>query len=126
VEVDDDDRCGGARLLDEGVDDLPRGDRRGEEELAEQVQDPDTDTVSRLNDGESTTRGVHAGVRRADHPLAFGEICGDSAAPVRVVAEGDHVCPRREQLVGELRRDAGSLGRVLAVDDREVSVIALA
>jgi hypothetical protein len=43
-----------------------------------------------------------------------------------VVAEGDHVRPRGEELVGELSRDAGAVGRVLAVDDREVGLIALA
>jgi hypothetical protein len=37
-----------------------------------------------------------------------------------VVAERDHVGSRSEQLVGELRRDAGSVGDVLAVDDAEV------
>jgi hypothetical protein len=42
-----------------------------------------------------------------------------------VVAERDHVRSRREQLVGQLRGDAGSVGRVLAVDDREVGVVAL-
>jgi hypothetical protein len=43
-----------------------------------------------------------------------------------VVAERDHVRSGREQLVGELRGDAGSVGRVLAVDDREVGVVPLA
>jgi len=43
-----------------------------------------------------------------------------------VVAEGDHVGSRSEQLVGELRGDTGPVGRVLAVDDREVGVVALA
>jgi hypothetical protein len=37
-----------------------------------------------------------------------------------VVAERDHVGSRGEQLVGELPRDAGAVGRVLAVDDAEV------
>jgi len=43
-----------------------------------------------------------------------------------VVAEGDHVRSGREQLVGELARDAGAVRRVLPVDDREVGVVALA
>jgi hypothetical protein len=42
-----------------------------------------------------------------------------------VVAERDDIRARREELVGELRRDAGSVGRVLAVDDREVGVVPL-
>jgi len=37
-----------------------------------------------------------------------------------VVAERDHVCARSEQLVGELRGNAGAVGDVLAVDDAEV------
>jgi hypothetical protein len=43
-----------------------------------------------------------------------------------VVAERDHVRSGCEELVGELRRDPGSVGRVLAVDDREVGVVPLA
>jgi hypothetical protein len=43
-----------------------------------------------------------------------------------VVAEGDHVGTGREQLVGELARDSGAVGRVLSVDDREVGVVLLA
>ena len=43
-----------------------------------------------------------------------------------MVAERDDVRAGREELVGELRRDAGAVGRVLAVDDREVGVVALA
>jgi hypothetical protein len=39
-----------------------------------------------------------------------------------VVAERDHVRAGGEQRVGELGRDAGAVGRVLAVDDREVDV----
>ncbi len=41
-------------------------------------------------------------------------------APVRVVPERDHVRARGEQPVGELRRDPGAVGDVLAVHDREV------
>jgi hypothetical protein len=37
-----------------------------------------------------------------------------------VVAERDHVRAGREQPVGELGRDAGAVGDVLAVDDAEV------
>jgi len=43
-----------------------------------------------------------------------------------VVAEGDDVRAGGEQLVGELRRDAGAVGGVLAVDDREVGLVLLA
>jgi hypothetical protein len=43
-----------------------------------------------------------------------------------VVAEGDDVRAGGEQLVGELRRDAGAVGGILAVDDGEVGFVALA
>jgi hypothetical protein len=36
-----------------------------------------------------------------------------------VVAERDHVGARREQPVGQARRDPGAVGDVLAVDDAE-------
>jgi hypothetical protein len=39
-----------------------------------------------------------------------------------VVAERERVRSGREQLLGELRRDPGSVGRVLAVDDADVDV----
>jgi hypothetical protein len=42
-----------------------------------------------------------------------------------VVAEGDDVGSGCEQLVGELSRDPGAVGRVLAVDDREIGVVPL-
>jgi hypothetical protein len=43
-----------------------------------------------------------------------------------VVAESDDVRSSGEQLVRELRRDAGAVGGVLPVDDREVGLVALA
>jgi len=39
-----------------------------------------------------------------------------------VVAERHDVCAGREQLLGELRRDAGPVGDVLAVDDACVDI----
>jgi hypothetical protein len=42
-----------------------------------------------------------------------------------VVAERDHVRSGCEQLVGELARDPCPVGRVLAVDDRQVGVVLL-
>jgi hypothetical protein len=39
-----------------------------------------------------------------------------------VVAERDHVCAAREQLVRDLRRDPRAVRRVLAVEDAEVDV----
>jgi len=43
-----------------------------------------------------------------------------------VVAERDRVGAGAEQPVGELRRDPGAVGGVLAVDDREVGAEFLA
>ena len=126
MEVDDDDRRSGPCLRHERVDHLPGGHRRRQEELAEQVDDGDRDPVPRLDHGEAAAWRLRAGVRRPDHALAPSEIGGDPAAAVGVVAERDHVRSRREQLVGELGGDAGAVGRVLAVDDREVGVVPLA
>jgi hypothetical protein len=39
-----------------------------------------------------------------------------------VIAERDHVGPCAQQAFCELRRDAGAVRNVLAVDDAEVSV----
>jgi hypothetical protein len=39
-----------------------------------------------------------------------------------VVAEREHVGPRREQALGQARRDPGSVCDVLAVDDAEAGV----
>src|SRR5262249_31570885 len=43
-------------------------------------------------------------------------------APVRVVAQCDHVGPRAQQAVGEFWSDAGAVGDVLAVDDADVGL----
>jgi hypothetical protein len=43
-----------------------------------------------------------------------------------VVAEGDDVGARAQQPVGELRRDPGAVGDVLAVDDAQIDVELLA
>ena len=43
-----------------------------------------------------------------------------------MVAERHDVGARREELVGELRRDPDPVGDVLAVHDREVGVVPLA
>jgi hypothetical protein len=42
-----------------------------------------------------------------------------------VVAERDRVGTRREQPVGQARRDPGPVGDVLAVDDAEVDAVLL-
>src|SRR6476660_3368033 len=92
---------------------------------AARASSPSSPTTS-LDDREPAAGSLRAGVRRPDHPLAGGEVRRDPAAAVGVVTERDHVRAGSEQLVGQLRRDPGAVGRVLAVDDRKVSVVALA
>jgi hypothetical protein len=67
-----------------------------------------------------------ARVGRPDYALARGEILGDAAAPVRVVAERDDVGAGLEQLVRELAGDSRAVRDVLAVDDAEVGTELLA
>ena len=126
VEVDDDNRRRGACLVDERVDHLPRRDRGRQEELAQQIDHGDDDAVARLDDRHPVSGRFGSGVRGPDHALAGREVGGDAAATVGVVAERDDVGAGGEQLVGELAGDAGSVGGVLSVDDREVGVVALA
>ena len=114
-----------ARLLDERVDHLPRRDRRVEEELAEEIEHRDAHAVPRLDDGHPVARRQRALVRGTDDAVARREVAADAAAAVRVVAERHDVGAGGEELVGELRRDPDSVGDVLAVDDREVGVVAL-
>ena len=65
-------------------------------------------------------------VRRPQDPRLSVEVGVDLAVTVGVIAECDHVDPGREQLVGDLRRDPEPAGNVLAVDDDERRVVALA
>jgi hypothetical protein len=120
VEVDDDDRRLRARLLDDVVDHLPRRQRRLEEQHPEEIDDGDRDAVACLHDREAATRRERAGVGGADDALARREIVRDPVAAVRVVAERDDVGARAQQAVGELARDPGAVGDVLAVDDADV------
>jgi hypothetical protein len=50
----------------------------------------------------------------------------DAVPAVGVIAEGDDVRAGSEQLLCELRRDAGAVGDVLPVDDAGVDVELLA
>src|SRR5207248_6464973 len=55
-----------------------------------------------------------------DDALALREVVADPVAAERVIAERDDIGARAEQTVGELARDAGAVGDVLAVDDAHV------
>jgi hypothetical protein len=120
MEVDDDDRRLRVSFVDELVDHLPWRLRRVEEERAEQVDDGDLYAVARLDDREPAPGRQRALVRRADYDLALREVVADAVAPERVIAERHDVRSRAEQPVGELARDSGAVGDVLAVDDADV------
>ena len=109
-----------ARVVDECIDNLPRRMRRIEVEQARKIQHRNLDAVARLDDGEAAARRPRAGIRRTDHASRSREVVADAVAAIRVVAERDHVGACGEQLVRELRRDAGAVGDVLAVYDAEV------
>ena len=89
-------------------------------ERAEKVQHRNVDSVTRFDDGESVSGRPGARVRRTDDRFTSREVVPDSVAAIRVIAERDHVGPRGQQLVRELRSDACPVGDVLAVDDAEV------
>src|SRR5262249_12316153 len=88
---------------------------RREGHLAEQADHGDA-VVHR----EAATRRVRREVGRTEHAVGSGEIRREVALTPDPVAECDHVCARGEDPRGDLRRDAASVGGVLAVDDAEV------
>jgi hypothetical protein len=65
-------------------------------------------------------------VGRPQDPRLLVEVGVDLAVAVGVVAERDHVDAGGEQVVGQLRRDPEAAGDVLAVDDDERRLVALA
>jgi hypothetical protein len=89
---------------------------------AEQVDRRDAHAVPRFDDGDAAARRQGARIRRADDVLAALEVRADPVTAVGVVAERDDVGAGRQEPVGELPRDAGAVGCVLAVDDAAVDV----
>jgi hypothetical protein len=65
-------------------------------------------------------------VGRTHDRLARVQVRVDLAAVIRVVAQRDRVDAGGEHLLGDLRRDAQATGGVLAVDDDECGLVALA
>ncbi len=120
MKIEHDDRRALARFVDECIDDLPRRMWRVEVERAEKIEHRNVYTVARFDDCESMTRRPGAGVRRTNDGFAPREIVADSVAAIRVVTECDHIGACSQQLVGELRGDAGAVSDVLAVDDADV------
>jgi hypothetical protein len=61
-----------------------------------------------------------------DDAVRFRQVGNDLAPPPHVVSERDHVGARREQALGDLRREPRAVGGVLSVHDAEVDVQLLA
>ena len=95
------------------------------EDVAGQVDDGQAHAVAR--DHRVAVAGLAAQVvGGTQDPRLAVQVGVDLAAAVGVVAERDHVDARREDVLGELGRDAEAAGEVLAVDDDERRVVALA
>ena len=121
VDVDDDDRACAPRLLDELVHELPRA-RAGSRKSEPMRLITATGVPSRRRrDREPAPGRAGAEVRGPDDPLGGREVRRDLGPPPGVVAERDRVRSVREQLLGEARRDADPVRRVLPVDDRRPS-----
>jgi hypothetical protein len=65
---------------------------------------------------------VDGEIRRPDHPVGALEVGADLLPPPDVVAEREDVGARGQQAVRQARRQAGAVGRVLAVDDAEADL----
>jgi hypothetical protein len=88
-------------------------------EVAGEVDDAEAHAAA-FDDAAAVARLALEEVRRPQDPLVRVQVGIDLALAVGVVAERDDVDAQREQLVGDLRRDARTARDVLAVDDDEV------
>ena len=108
--------------------DLDLGERRApcaQVQVAAHVHHAEADAVV-LDHGHAPARLAAQEVRRPDDVVVAREIRVDLAAVIGVVSQRDHVDPRREHLIGVLRRDPEAARGVLAVDDHERRLQALA
>ncbi len=122
--------------VDEDVVDLPelaQGDldlgecraARPQVEVAAEVDDAQAQAV--MLDHAGAAAGLAAEeVGRPHDPFAAVQIRVDLTAVIGVVSERDRVDARGEHLLGVLRRDPQPPGGVLAVDDDERRLVALA
>ena len=114
VEVDEDDLGGGIRLGDQLVHNLERVDGDLEKERAHQVHHRHGRSVVGLGHREAAAGGDARHVSRTDHTVTALEVGCDLATPPGVVSERDHICPGCEEPIGELRRQSGAVGGILA------------
>jgi hypothetical protein len=91
-----------------------------EEERAHEVDDGDRLAAGGRDDGQAPAGSAVAEVRRTEDAVARLQHGKEVPVAPDVVARGDDVGPGGEELLGELRREAEPVGRVLAVDDAEV------
>ena len=95
------------------------------EEVPGDVHDGEPDAVALEHADTAPGLGVDV-VDRAQQVRLLLEVGNDLAPVVGVVAERDRVHAGGEHLLGDLRRDAEAAGGVLAVDDHESRLVALA
>ena len=96
------------------------------EEVAGEVDDGDRRAVGRRSHGQAAPRRALRVVGRPHDAVVAREEPEDLALSPHVVAGGEHVDAAAEQLEGDLGGDAGTVRRVLAVDDDEVDVAVFA
>src|SRR5205823_14065693 len=119
VEVDD----GGVELacepVEQRVDLHERRARDLQHHRATQVENRQAARRD-LDDGVAPTGVGDRVVGGPDDPLAAVEVCVDLPVAVDVVAGGDHVDPRGEQLLRGPLGDSNPAGDVLAVGDHDI------
>ena len=122
----DEDLIDVAQLAERGLDLRERAAARAQIQVAAEVDHAEALASRPGHDAGAMTGLAAQEVRRAQDPRLGVQIRVDLAAMVGVVAERDRVDPAREQLIGRLRRDSQPAGDVLAVDDDERRLQALA
>jgi len=125
VEVDEHVVDATVELVEGAVDLGERRPARAQEHVAREVHDAEPHAAT-LHDARAVAGLAAQVVVRAQDLRAIVEVAEDLAAMVGVVAERDDVGAGPEQHVGDLRRDAEAARGVLAVDDDERRIVALA
>ena len=84
------------------------------------VNDPNTAAPADVVLADAAPRRPRGVVHRPQHPTVGFHVGNDLGPVPGVVAAGDHVRPRFEQLLADLRGKPEAVGRILAVDDDEI------